>query len=74
MNGTTPQVTTRQQETILCRLPIWDDDEMTLEGQGRQQECNKNSNMARSDCVNENHHIFVSLLCKLALKLCDQAG
>ena len=50
MNGTTPQVTTRQQETILCRLPIWEDDETTLEGQGRQQECNKSSNIARSDC------------------------
>ena len=35
MDGTTPQAPPCQQEALLFGLPIWQNDEKSLEGQGR---------------------------------------
>ena len=70
MNGTTPQATTRQQETNLCSMSVWENGKKTLEGQGRQLECNKNGNTAWSDCVSESNS--PGLIAQLKGKLTQQ--
>ena len=47
-NGTAPQATTRQQETLLCSVSIRKNDKKTLEGQGRQQGCHEDGNTTRT--------------------------
>ena len=39
------------QETVLRRLPIWQNDQETMEGQGRGQESNQNGDEARTDSL-----------------------
>ena len=48
--GTTPQAPPCQQETLLFSMPIWQNDEKTMEGQGRQQKHYKDGHAAWEDC------------------------
>ena len=50
-NGTAPQEAARLQEAFLCGLPIWQNDQETLEGQGRQQTNNESGHPARAGCL-----------------------
>ena len=50
-DGTTSQAPPRQQETLLFGLPVWQNDETSLEGQGRQQKYHKDGHTARSNFI-----------------------
>ena len=49
--GATPQEATHLQEALLCGLPIWKNDQETLESQGRQQANNKSGHMTGANCL-----------------------
>ena len=51
MIGTTPQEDTHLQEALLCGLPIWKNDQETLEGQGRQQANNESGHTTGTSCL-----------------------
>ena len=42
---------TSKKEALLCSVSVWENDKKTLEGQGRQYECHKNSYTTRTDRV-----------------------
>ena len=46
-----PTETAHQQEALLCGLSIRENDQKTLEGQGRQQGNNENHNTTRPSCL-----------------------
>ena len=50
-DGTTSQVPPCQKQTFLFGMPVWQNDEMTLEGQGRQQKYYEDDNMAWANCL-----------------------
>ena len=50
-NGTTSQETAHLQEAILCGLSLQQNDQETLEGQGRQQGHSQNWNTTKTGCL-----------------------
>ena len=44
-------MTAHLHETVLCSMSVRENDEKTLEGQGRQQACNKSGNTTWSESV-----------------------
>ena len=50
-DGTTSQASPCQHETFLFSMPVWQNDETTLEHQGRQQKYCEDSNTTRANCL-----------------------
>ena len=47
----TSETSSHKQETLLFGMPVWQDDETSMEGQGREQKHHKSSHMTQANLI-----------------------